>query len=78
MAGPYPRSVCGHDDRRKHPRLHPGLTTAISLNTSIGDVGLSLALGIILISLSLIVNFLFGLFSVGIRGPVGTMGSWLR
>lgn len=54
------------------------LTTAISPNTSIGDVGLSLALGIILISLSLIVNFLFGLFSVGIRGPVGTMGSWLR
>jgi len=54
------------------------LTMAISPNTSIGDVGLSLALGIILISLSLIVNFLFGLFSVGIRGPVGTMGSWLR
>jgi tungstate transport system permease protein len=49
------------------------LTTAIALNTSLGDIELSLALGIILISLSLIVNLLLGLFGVGIRGPGGIM-----
>ena len=49
------------------------LTAAIALNTSMGDIELSLALGIILISLSLIVNLLLGLFRVGIRGPGGIM-----
>ena len=47
------------------------LTVAIALNTSMGDIELSLALGIILISLYLIVNLLLGLFCVGIRGPGG-------
>ena len=54
------------------------LTTAIALNTSMGDIELSLALGIILISLALIVNLLLGLLMVGIKGPGGIMGPRVR
>lgn len=54
------------------------LTTAIALNTSMGDIELSLALGIILISLSLIINLLLGLFRVGSRGPGGVLESRVR
>jgi tungstate transport system permease protein len=54
------------------------IPTAIAFNTFLGDIERSLALGIILIYLSLRVNLLLGLSRVGIRGPDDIMGPKVR